>query len=81
VILAAAGGKPGSCISKITPLKGNRKMAMHCMNAPNRYVVEEKFGGYFNDHDDVSLAEVLQDQVQAFLLLLLFLKHFSHVPF
>lgn len=56
-------------------------MAVFRMNAPIRYVVEENFGGYFNDHDDVSLAEVLQDQVQALLLMLLFLKHFSHVPF
>ncbi|KAF3322478.1 E3 ubiquitin ligase BIG BROTHER-related-like isoform X1 [Carex littledalei] len=37
-------------------------MAVHRMNGPIRYVVEENFGGYFNDHDDVSLAEVLQDQ-------------------
>ncbi|KAJ4759453.1 RING/U-box superfamily protein [Rhynchospora pubera] len=37
-------------------------MSVHYMNAPIRYIVEENFGGYFDDHDDDSLAEVLQDQ-------------------
>lgn len=56
-------------------------MAVHYMNDPIRYVIEENSGGYLDDHDDVSLAQVLQDQVQAFLSLLVFLKHFCHVPF
>jgi predicted DNA-binding protein len=33
------------------------------MNDPNQYVIEENFEGYLDDHDDISLAEVLQDQV------------------
>ncbi|XP_064952051.1 uncharacterized protein LOC135666023 isoform X3 [Musa acuminata AAA Group] len=31
-------------------------------NVPAPYVVEENFGGYFHDHDDLALAEELQDQ-------------------
>ncbi|KAJ3680129.1 hypothetical protein LUZ60_016407 [Juncus effusus] len=37
-------------------------MAVYYMNAPAPYVIEENFGDYFYDHDDSSLAEVLQDQ-------------------
>lgn len=32
-------------------------------NVPAPYVVEENFGGYFHDHDDLALVEELQDQV------------------
>ncbi|XP_020085346.1 E3 ubiquitin ligase BIG BROTHER-related-like [Ananas comosus] len=42
--------------------KGKQQVAVHYVNAPDCGVVEENFGGYFHDHDDISLAEVLQDQ-------------------
>ncbi|XP_072986943.1 E3 ubiquitin ligase BIG BROTHER-related-like isoform X3 [Typha latifolia] len=41
---------------------GKHKVVVHYVNSPVSCVVEENFGGYFDDLDDVALAEVIQDQ-------------------
>jgi len=42
---------------------GKQQVNVHYVSTPVPCVVEEKFGGYYPDHDDFALAEVLQDQV------------------
>ncbi|XP_020678433.1 E3 ubiquitin ligase BIG BROTHER-related-like isoform X1 [Dendrobium catenatum] len=39
-----------------------QQMDSHYVNAPEPYVVEENFEGYFPDHNDLTLAQILQDQ-------------------
>ncbi|CAL9201516.1 unnamed protein product [Musa hybrid cultivar] len=42
-------------------------IAIMVQNVPAPYVVEENFGGYFHDHDDLALVEELQDQESIYL--------------
>ncbi|XP_064994957.1 uncharacterized protein LOC103975907 isoform X2 [Musa acuminata AAA Group] len=42
-------------------------IAIMVQNVPAPYVVEENFGGYFHDHDDLALVEELQDQESLYL--------------
>lgn len=41
---------------------GKQHVNVHYVNTPIPCVVEENFGEYYDDHDDFSLAQVLQDQ-------------------
>lgn len=42
-----------------------QKMDIYYVHTPVPYSVEENFEGYFQDHDDLSLAQLLQDQVSS----------------
>ncbi|PKA54179.1 E3 ubiquitin ligase BIG BROTHER [Apostasia shenzhenica] len=37
-------------------------MDIHYVKAPIPYLVEENFDGYFHDHDDLTISQILQDQ-------------------
>ncbi|KAL0923640.1 hypothetical protein M5K25_007705 [Dendrobium thyrsiflorum] len=41
---------------------GKKQMDIHYVQAPAPYSVEENFEGFFPDHDDLTLAQLLQDQ-------------------
>ncbi|KAG0473185.1 hypothetical protein HPP92_015042 [Vanilla planifolia] len=41
---------------------GKQQVDIHYVNAPMHYVVEENFGGYHHEQDDVTYAQILQDQ-------------------
>lgn len=44
--------------------EGKQQADVYYIDAPVPCVVEENFGGYFNDHDVSALAEDLQAQVR-----------------
>ncbi|KAK1262616.1 hypothetical protein QJS04_geneDACA000951 [Acorus gramineus] len=44
---------------------GGQQVEVHFMNSGVPGVVQENFEGYYIDHDDLALAEVLQDQESA----------------
>ncbi|KAK1320273.1 E3 ubiquitin ligase BIG BROTHER [Acorus calamus] len=44
---------------------GGQQVEVHVMNSGVPGVVQENFEGYYIDHDDLALAEVLQDQESA----------------
>lgn len=55
-----------------------QRMDSHYVNAPVPYVVEENFVEYFPDHNGLTLAQILQDQVSSYYCLEPYNQHFIY---